>query len=127
MVGLLREDPGSHGLCTANGRVLSKEALGLYSGIQPSVPFSVSQPQAVVDRSPRRALIESFVGSARVEAATVKFDREGTPARGIAACRLADGARTWAYTTDPVEVEDMVECPWEGTIVAVGPDRQLRR
>ena len=36
----------------------------------------------------------------RVETYTVTFDREGTPERGILACRTADGSRAWGNVTD---------------------------
>jgi hypothetical protein len=36
----------------------------------------------------------------RVETYTVTFDREGTPERGILACRTAGGGRAWGNVTD---------------------------
>ena len=35
-----------------------------------------------------------------VETYTVTFDREGTPERGIVACRTADDSRAWGNVTD---------------------------
>jgi hypothetical protein len=39
-----------------------------------------------------------------IESYTVNYDRDGTPINGIAACRLTDGTRTWATTTDAADL-----------------------
>ncbi|MGH7748227.1 MAG: acetyl-CoA acetyltransferase, partial [Candidatus Dormibacteria bacterium] len=58
MVATLRADPGSIGLCTANGGLLTKHAVGVYSTRPPRRPFAVVRCQADVDRLPRRGLAE---------------------------------------------------------------------
>jgi acetyl-CoA C-acetyltransferase len=100
MTGRLRADPGATGLCSANGGYLSKHAIGVYSTRPPREGFRHVSTQDEVDALPRRALAETHEGGATVETCTVMHDRSGTPERGVAACLLADGRRTWAVTDD---------------------------
>ena len=51
---------------------------------------------------------ETHEGVATVETCTVMHDRTGAPERGIAACLLDDGRRTWATTDDPGVMAAMV-------------------
>ncbi len=105
MVNLLRERPGSFGLVTANGGLLSKHATGIYSTTP--VFGSWSQPdfsadQAAVDAMPSPILAQQAQGRALVETYTLCHTR-GVPARGIVIGRLrADGRRFLANTpSDP--------------------------
>jgi acetyl-CoA C-acetyltransferase len=104
----LREDPGSLGLVTALGWYATKHAIGLYSASPPpSGEFRWRSAQAEVDALPRREAVEHS-GPATVEAYTVMYERDGTPATGIAALLLDDGRRTWATTTDADTMHAMV-------------------
>ena len=99
MVEVLRDDPGSVGLCTANGGFLTKHAFGVYSTEPSTAGFRHENCQAAVDALPSRAVVVDHDGAATVESYTVMFDSEG-PARGHAAFLLPDGRRTWANTFD---------------------------
>lgn len=107
MTARLRDDPGATGLCSANGGHLGKHAIGVYSTRPPDGGFHHAGVQDEVDRLPRRALAETHDGEATVETCTVMHDRSGAPERGVAACLLADGRRTWATTVDPGLMEAM--------------------
>jgi acetyl-CoA C-acetyltransferase len=98
MVDVLRHDPGSLGLVTANGGYVTKHALGLYS-TEPGGPFAVDDVQDVVDAVQDVPGDESFTGRGTIEAATVMHDADG-PTKGLAAVTTPAGARTWASTTD---------------------------
>jgi acetyl-CoA C-acetyltransferase len=107
MTARLRDDPGTAGLCSANGGYLSKHAIGVYSTRPPGHGFRHLSVQEEVDHLPRRALAETHDGQATLETCTVMHDRSGAPEQGVAACLLADGRRTWATTDDPGLMEAM--------------------
>jgi acetyl-CoA C-acetyltransferase len=111
MAGVLRDDPGSLGLVTANGGYVTKHALGLYSTEPPAGGFRWTDVQDAVDALPRRDLCEvvddAVGGAATVESWVVEHDRDGTPTRVLAACLLDDGRRAWAWSDDAGTVAEM--------------------
>jgi acetyl-CoA C-acetyltransferase len=102
MAGVLRNDPGSFGLCTANGWYLTKHAAGVYSTEPPGAgAFRHADVQAEVDALPSRTHAVDYEGPATVESYTVMHERDGSPAQAIVACLVPDGNRALANTTDP--------------------------
>lgn len=108
MAGVLRDDPGSLGLVSANGGFITKHAFGVYGTEPPSQPFRHAEPQAEIDALPSRELCEEPDGAAAIEAWTVMHDRDGAPETGIVAGLLDDGRRAWGVTTEPGLVKAMV-------------------
>jgi acetyl-CoA C-acetyltransferase len=108
MAGVLREDPGSVGLVTANGGFITKHAFGVYSTEPPAVPFRHAEPQAEVDALPRRSVCEAPDGPVDIESWTVLHGRDGTPENGVVVGLLADGQRAWGTTQDPDQLQAMV-------------------
>jgi len=125
MAWTLRRDPGSVGLVTALGWYATKHAVGLWSTRPPAGGFSWSDVQAEVDALPCRKRAEGYVGDAEVESYTVVHDRDGQPQRGICALRTPDQRRTWASTTDPATVRELVEQDPLGRRAGVDEDRHL--
>ncbi|QGG94591.1 acetyl-CoA acetyltransferase [Actinomarinicola tropica] len=109
MVGVLREDPGSLGLVTANGGLISKHAFGLYSTEPPAGGFRHDRPQDAVDAEPGRDAVVEHEGEVTVEAYTVMHGRDGEPTQAIAACLLPDGRRTWATSSDAALMATFVD------------------
>lgn len=100
MVAVLRGDPGSRGLCTANGGYTTEHALTVLSTEPPAAgAFRHAEPQAEVDALPRVDLDDAYTGQVRVESATVAHGREG-PERALFATRTPTGERTWCHATD---------------------------
>jgi acetyl-CoA C-acetyltransferase len=96
MTEVLRRDPGTLGLCTANGGLLTKHALGLYSTRPPGQPFRVLRPEV---RAKSRSVVNAgATGRAVIESYTVMHDNDGKPETAIATALLPDGARTWRST-----------------------------
>jgi acetyl-CoA C-acetyltransferase len=119
MVGLLRDDPDAIGLCSALGWYVTKHAIGIYSAKPPAEGFRHDEPQAEVDATPRREVVEEHDGPVTIETYTVMHAREGHPENGIFACLLDDGRRALGTTTDPdlmkaMTVEDL--CGRPGTM-----------
>jgi acetyl-CoA C-acetyltransferase len=100
MAGVLREDPGSVGLCSANGGFLTKHAMGLYSTSPPADGFRWEDVQAEVDKAPTTELAEDHSGPVTVESYVVMHERDGAAGNAVVACRTPDGRRAWAATTD---------------------------
>lgn len=119
MAGVLREDPGSLGLCTANGGFLTKHAIGVYGTEPPADGFRWADVQDDVDAvTTSREASAELDADAVVESWTVMFERDGTAETGFAALLLPDGRRCWARTQDPdllesMTVDDLTGRPWE--------------
>ncbi len=99
MVNVLRDDPGSVGLVSANGGFLTKHALGLYSTEPPANGYAAADVQDKVDLVPVTPVAEDHVGPVTVEAYTVMHNADG-PEVALCALRTPDGARTWGRVTD---------------------------
>lgn len=129
MAGVLRADPGSLGLVTANGGFITKHALALYSTEPPAgagVGFRWANVQDEVDALGRRELCESPDGAATVESWVVTHDRDGAPARALAACLLDDGRRAWATSADADVVAELRSGDEQiGRTVKLTPDGDL--
>ncbi len=122
MAGVLRDDPGSFGLVSANGGFITKHAFGVYGTEPPSQPFRHAEPQAEVDALPSRELCEEPDGEAAIEAWTVMHDRDGAPETGIVVGLLDDGRRAWGVTTEPGLVKAMVTEDLAGGRAALRPE-----
>lgn len=111
MAQVLRDDPGSVGLVSANGGYVTKHALGLYSTEPPADGFRWADVQPEVDALPRREVCEtvddSVGGTATVESWVVAHARDGAPERVLASCLLDDGRRAWAGSDDEATVTEM--------------------
>jgi acetyl-CoA C-acetyltransferase len=108
MAGVLRDDPGSVGLVTANGGFITKHAFGIYSTEPPATPFRHADLQAEVDALPSRTLCESPDGPIEIEAWTVLHGREGNPENGFVVGLLADGQRAWGTSQDAGMLQTML-------------------
>jgi acetyl-CoA C-acetyltransferase len=104
MVGKLRADPGSKGLISGLGMLMSNHNYGIYSSAPPSA--DIRQPdmaavQASVDAIPQRAIADDYAGEAVVATYTVAHDRGGAPSSGAFICDLPSNARCYALMRDP--------------------------
>ena len=89
-----RQSPGSYGLVGANGGVMSKYSVGVYSTVPGAwTPDHSGELQATVDGWPAPAQAAQADGWAAIETYTVKHGRDGART-GIVIGRLdADGRR----------------------------------
>ena len=117
MVGVLRDDPGSSGLCTANGGFITKHSIGVYSTDPPAHGFRWEDVQDEVDAvAPVREVVAEADAPVTVETWTVMHDRDGAPENAFAAVQLGDGTRAWGTTQDPdvlkaMTLEDFIGRP----------------
>jgi len=100
MVDVLRSDPGTLGLVTANGGNVDKHSFGVLSTEPPTGGFRYEHPQDEIDGRPGRSVDGDHVGPATLEAWTVVHERDGSMARAICACLTPSGARTWGSSED---------------------------
>jgi len=101
MVGVLRDDAGSFGVCTANGGYTTEHAVLVLSTAAPtSGTYGYSEPQDEVDALPSVDLDDDWVGPVTIESATVVHERSG-PTHALVAARTPNGMRTWGNSTEP--------------------------
>ncbi len=119
---LLRSNPAALALVTANGGLLTKHALCIYSGTPPQQPFAWASLQKDVDNLYRRPVKASHEGEAAIETYTVMYENQAASV-AYAACLLDDGHRTWANILDPDIIASMITeefCGRSGKIDANG-------
>ncbi len=124
-VELLRADPGAKGLVTANGGLLTKHALCIYSAQAPSEPFQWADLQEEVDAMPRRGVTVDHNGAATVESYVVMYGNDG-PSIAHTACLTDDGHRTWANVSDRDTVNAMLAEEYCGRTGAIDGAGNLR-
>ncbi|MBT6272628.1 MAG: acetyl-CoA acetyltransferase [Chromatiales bacterium] len=123
-VELLRGKPNEIGLVTANGGLLTKHALCIYSARPPSTPFQWADLQEEVDAMPRRAVHTSFTGDVTIESYVVMFGADG-PSVAHAACRANDGGRAWANVHDGDTLDAMMQEEFCGRAARLTADGTL--
>lgn len=118
-VAEMREKPGTFGLIGANGGVMSKYSVGVYS-TEPAdwVPDRSKELQAEIAALPKVAVTRNANGAGVIETYSVRYD---WPERtGIIIGRLgADGSRFMAVTTDDYLLTLMCEGDPLGARIAV--------
>lgn len=127
MVDVLRADPGSRGLVTANGGNVDKHSFGVYSTEPPADGFRHEAPQDRIDAAGAPVPVEAdHQGPATVLTWTVMHGRGGEPERAHALCETPTGARTWGVTDDADTMAAWTSTDVVGTAVEIGPDGLLR-
>jgi acetyl-CoA C-acetyltransferase len=101
MAEVLRRDPGALGLCSANGGLLTKHALGLYSTDPPGHAFRVARPGLSNGSQARRVVDANATGPAVIESYSVMHDGNGDPEVAIITALTSDGSRTWRTSRQP--------------------------
>lgn len=122
-VELLRGKPGGKALVTANGGMLTKQALCTYSTEAPGRPFAWADMQGDVDATFRRGVLVDHDGEATIETYVVMYGPDGEPRTAHCACLTDDGHRTWANVTDLDTVTAMIQeefCGRSGRIDGAG-------
>jgi acetyl-CoA C-acetyltransferase len=118
MADVLRNDPGSVGLVSANGGYITKHSFGVYSTSPPAGGYRWENCQAAVDALPRRAAVTDHLGEATLESCTVMHGREGAEL-ALAALLTPAGERTWARSEDAAVMATLMEREWVGESVHV--------
>ncbi len=138
MVERLRAEPGSRGMVSGVGMMMSHHVFALYSTDPP--PAGLIQPDAAaVQRAlaqiPELPIEDGYGGPATIIAYTVVHDRDGAASHGIAICDLPGGARTYVRILDAAllaraEAEEFVGCTVDitageriGTIVSAAEQK----
>jgi acetyl-CoA C-acetyltransferase len=121
MAGVLRDDPGSIGLVTANGGFITKHAFGVYSTEPPATPFRHADLQDEVDALPRRTIDEAPDGAIDIESYTVLHGRGG-PESGLVVGLRPDGQRAWGTTSDADQMQAMLTEELAGRKADLRPD-----
>ena len=124
MAEVLRNEPGTLGMVTANGGFLTKHAFGIYSTQPPSRPYRHEDCQAAVDALPMREVTEDYSGPAVIEGYTVMYGADG-PDTAWAALRTPDGRRAWGIHRDADVLQAMTREEFVGREVTRAADGTL--
>ena len=98
-VELLRGNPGTLGLVTANGGNIYKHAMGIYSTAEPKQDFQFANVQDEIDALPSREVLAEYDGDVTLEGYSVMYGGE-VPNIAHCACLTPAGERTWANSQD---------------------------
>jgi acetyl-CoA C-acetyltransferase len=121
-VAAMRDKPGAYGLVGANGGVMSKYSVGIYS-TEPSdwAPDRSKELQAQIAAQPKVAVTRNAEGRGTIETYSVRYDWPETT--GVIIGRLdADQSRFMALTTDADLMALMTDGDPLGTAIAVTND-----
>lgn len=98
MVQKLRERPDALGMCTANGGLLTKHAVGVYGARPPSAQIVEPRVRRCDTAIP---VLEELDGAATIRATTVRYARDDVPHHGFVIADAPGGNRILARTDDP--------------------------
>jgi acetyl-CoA C-acetyltransferase len=128
MAERLRARPGARGLTTGNGWYLTKHSACVWSTEPPRGPVGAPiEAPAAVGPEPL-AVHDDVAGAATLDAWTVAYARDGTPARGIVVGRTPHGARFVANTpSERSFLEGFVRAERVGCRGSVRADGELLR
>ena len=101
MAGVLREDPDSLGLCSANGGLLTKHAVALYGCRPPRHGTQLGNVQGLVNEVGAIEAVPDYKGVVSIETYTVMYETSGEPKRAFLACRTDDARRVMASGDHP--------------------------
>ena len=100
MMELAREDREEIGFVSGVGGYFTKHSFGVYSGSPPPSPYRFESPQEEVDALPRRSEDADFKGIAEIEAYSIKYADDGSPAYSVACALTPEGRRTWVRSEE---------------------------
>jgi len=123
MADVLRRDPGTRGVVSANGGYVSKVSMGLYSTEPPTERFRLITAPRTADESRTRALDREPDGRGTIETYTVMHNGHSEPTDGILTCLMADGRRAWGLVKDSAAAAAMSKEDIVGRTAMLRPDR----
>jgi acetyl-CoA C-acetyltransferase len=98
IVTRLREQPETLGMCTANGGLLTKHAIGIYGATPPTQPLAAPRVRRLDHQRP---VVEEFSGAVSIAATTVRYGRDDTPSHGFAIAETPAGDRVLLRIDQP--------------------------
>jgi acetyl-CoA C-acetyltransferase len=126
MVDVLRNDPGSFGLCSCVGMHMTKHVYGTYSTEPPSSAPRPEQ-QAVqkrLDERPMKVIRDTHSGEATVATYTVLHGRDGGAEWGLLVCDVDDSTRCYARVAHPDLLAELEENECVGCTVELATNDQ---
>ncbi|MBO3743399.1 type II toxin-antitoxin system Rv0910 family toxin [Actinoplanes flavus] len=119
LVPLLRAEPDSYGLATAVGWYLTKHAATVLSARPPRAGYQDIDADHRLPRPPARRALRSHRGPAVVEAYTVPYERDGSPAAMIVTAITPSGDRVVLRTSDISEMSEFWKLEVDGDAFTV--------
>jgi acetyl-CoA C-acetyltransferase len=131
MVRRLRQAPNAFGMVLANGGLMTKESIGIYSARPSSGPWLLEDPEPIqdqLDAQPKVAFSDAPSGKATVESYTV-MHLKGRPDRGILLGRLNASGERFVANFEPDGLDAIVASDAvgrRGTVRREGPINVFR-
>ncbi|WP_404434318.1 hypothetical protein LG299_06905 [Microbacterium lacus] len=97
MVTALRDRPEDLGMCTANGGLLTKHAIGIYGARPPASPIIEPRVRQCDTQLP---VTDVLHGPATILASTVRYARDDVAQHGFVVAETAEGVRILARTDE---------------------------
>lgn len=123
MVDLLREHPEALGMCTANGGMLTKHAIGIY-GARP--PAADPRPVVMAPTPVPRPVVEEFSGSATILGYTVTHARDGSALKAFVVGEDAQGRHMMATSEIAGVLDDLEQTEGVGQTATIEGGRLVR-
>ena len=124
MAEILRTQPDAKGLVTANGGILTKHAMVVYSKTPPKTIFQHRDVQDAVPKDGQRDVELQPQGELSIETYSIAYHGDN-PARGIVSCLSESGTRTWGTVADRDVLQDMTESEYCGRSANMASDGTL--
>jgi acetyl-CoA C-acetyltransferase len=124
MVDVLRDDPGSFGVCSGVGMHMTKHVYGAYSTEPPAVaprPDEKSVQKSLSER-PLKVIRDTHEGAATIATYTVLHGRDGTADWGLLVCDVDDSTRCYARTKHPDVLAELEQRECVGRTVELSTD-----
>lgn len=123
MVPVLRDDPGSLGLCSGVGMHMTKHAYAVLASAPPATPATPfadpTGPARATAAAGRRTVLDVATGPATVASYSVVHDRDGAPAWALVVADLPAGERCYAKALDPDLLVSLEAEEWVGRAVTL--------
>ncbi|MFL6239763.1 MAG: acetyl-CoA acetyltransferase [Actinomycetes bacterium] len=124
MTEVLREGAGSLGVVSGVGMHMTKHAYGAYS-TSPGPSAPTPPGDLGLTSMPKREMVSSYDGPARVVTYTVAHQRDGSPDWGLIVGEIDGGRRIYAKVTDPALMADAESRELVDSSVTVSSDGKV--
>ena len=101
---------------------MTKHSVGVWSTVPSTEPYRRIDTHETTDASPKRAPAGLIDGQVTLEATSVSFERDGSPALGLVSAITDDGNRALANSRDADLLRALTTEPWEGRRVKLTND-----
>ncbi|MFM8304467.1 MAG: hypothetical protein ACKOA9_09250, partial [Actinomycetota bacterium] len=120
-VDAIRAGAHRHVMVTGVGMHMTKHVAAVWSAEPGPCRPGATEPQRAATADDPVRIADTARGPAAVEAAAVVYDRGNAPEHAVAVCRLPDGRRAYARSTDADVMRAVADGDWVGATARLSP------